>query len=117
MRNKDEAIKLLTAFYETIERTIEDPTTTSKTWRRLWMGKDKEMETVFYAQDALNAAVDSLLQNKIVDDNYTHKALSNLVADRLGIVCITFSEVFAEKIEELVDELVTMVSQFSKGQE
>ena len=107
MRNKDEAIKLLTAFYETIERTVEDPTTTSKTWRRLWMGKDKEMEMVFYAQDALNAAVDSLLQNKIVDDNYTHKALSDLVADRLGIVYITFSEIFAEKIEALVDELVT----------
>lgn len=107
MRNKDEAIKLLTAFYETIERTVEDPTTTSKTWRRLWMGKDKEMETVFYAQDALNAAVDSLLQNKIVDDNYTHKALSDLVADRLGIVYITFSEIFAAKIEALVDELIT----------
>ena len=107
MWNKVEAIKLLTAFYETIERRVEDPSRTSKTWRRLWMGQGNEMETVFYAPNALNAAVDCLLHNKVVDDNYTHKALSDLVADRLGNVYIAFAEVSAEKITALVDELVT----------
>ena len=44
MWNTVEALKSLTVFYETMERTVEDPTSTTKTWRRLWMGKDKEME-------------------------------------------------------------------------
>ena len=107
MWNKGEAINLLTAFYETIERTVTDPTTTLKTWRHLWMGKDKEMETVFYAQDALNAAVGSLLQNKVVDDNFTHKALSDLIAERFGNAYITSPATSSEMIGSFVDEIVT----------
>lgn len=106
MWNKVEALKSLTAFYETMERTVEDPTSTTKTWRRLWMGKDKEMETVYYAEDKLGVAVDCLLQNKAVDDNYTSKELASFIAERLGVDFISSANSPKEKVETLVDELV-----------
>lgn len=106
MRNKAEALKTLTAFYETIERTVGDPTTTTKTWRGLWMGKDKEMETVYYDEDKLDVAVDCLLQNKAVDDNFTRKELASFIAERLGVDFISSANSPKEKVETLVDELV-----------
>ena len=106
MWNKAEAIDSLTVFYGTIERPVEDPTTTTKTWRRLWMGKDKEMETVFYAQDKLDVAVDYLLQNKSIDGSFTRSGLLALVAERLGVDFISSANSPRENVETLVSELV-----------
>lgn len=106
MWNKVEALKSLTVFYETMERTVEDPTSTTKTWRRLWMGKDKEMETVYYAEDKLDVAVDCLLQNKAVDDNFTRKELASFVAERLGLDFISSANSPKKNVENLVGELV-----------
>lgn len=96
----NEVINVMTAFYRTIEVVEQSSEIVGKTWRKVSI--DGRFVQAYYNEPLLIEVIQCLLKNKKVKNNYSQKALTSLVADRL----ITFFVRDPVNVKKHIDELL-----------
>lgn len=99
---KDKAAKLLLAFYNTIEPATDSSDMFKKAWQNVGDG------SVYYDQNTLVTAIECLLENKVLEDNYSQTALSSMIANRL-------TTVFAKEPDQIQTRIDLLIRELSNG--
>lgn len=107
MALRTEASKLLSAFYATIEASVEAAELPGKTWRQVDV--DGTFVSAFYVMPALTDAVQCLLKDKRISGKYSQSYLESMIAERLITVYFKMPEKACEQINNLGSELLNSV--------
>lgn len=101
---KDNAVSLLTEFYNTLEPSVDLVDLDKKTWRRVYIGNGNFI-SAYYDKATLNAVVQYFFKNNRIADNYTLGALESLIAERLITVFVEEPDKVRERVNDLLSEL------------
>ena len=107
MALRTEASRLLSAFYATIESSVEAAKSPGKTWRKVYI--DGTFVSAFYAMSALTDALQCLFKDKRISGKYSQSHLESMIAERLITVYFKEPEKSCERISVLVSELLDAV--------
>ena len=103
MSLSSEASKLLSAFYATIEPSVEAAELPGKTWRKVDI--NGIFVAAFYVMPVLTKAVQCLLKDKRISEKYSQSYLESMIAERLIAVYFKIPEKACEQINSwLVDK-------------
>lgn len=107
MSLSSEASKLLSAFYATIEPSVEAAELPGKTWRKVDI--NGTFVAAFYVMPVLTKAVQCLLKDKRISEKYSQSYLESMIAERLIAVYFKIPEKACEQINYLGSELLNSV--------